>query len=213
MQAAIIYVLAVLLANFTATMFLPVPFLFGLELPVAVGTFIFGITFTQRDRMHYMGRRFVYKVILLAALLNLLMLVSLDLWLARLLAETAAEMGSAWLAQSFTYLDEAGLRVYIASFTAIVLAEAADTEVYHRLRRRRWLLRVSGSNAVSVPLDSTLFNLIAFAWVPGFAAGFIAWLIAGEVIVKYTVGGLWGLWRSRAREAEEARQLALESTH
>ena len=66
MLAAVIYVLAVLGANLTATWFVPLP-IFG---QVAVGTFIFGFTFTQRDRMHVRGRRFVYGVIALATLLS-----------------------------------------------------------------------------------------------------------------------------------------------
>ena len=44
MGSAIIYITAVLLANLTATWFVPLP-LFG---QVAVGTFVFGFTFTQR---------------------------------------------------------------------------------------------------------------------------------------------------------------------
>ena len=48
-----IYILAVLAANYTATWFIPLP-IFGM---VSVGTLIFGITFTQRDRVHRYGRR------------------------------------------------------------------------------------------------------------------------------------------------------------
>jgi hypothetical protein len=49
---AAIYILATLGANYTATWFIPFP-VFG---QVAVGTFIFGLTFTQRDRLHVGGR-------------------------------------------------------------------------------------------------------------------------------------------------------------
>ena len=72
MMPALIYLLAVLGANFTATLFIPFP-LFG---QVALGTFIFGLTFTQRDRMHFRGRLFVYKIIFLSAVLNLIFLWS-----------------------------------------------------------------------------------------------------------------------------------------
>ena len=58
-----IYILAVLAANYTATWFIPLP-IFGM---VSVGTLIFGITFTQRDRVHRYGRKAVYAMILLAA--------------------------------------------------------------------------------------------------------------------------------------------------
>ena len=204
MQAAFLYILAVLAANFTATMFIAMPSFLGMEIPIAVGTFIFGFTFTQRDRMHYRGRRFVYKVILMAAVLNLLMMVSINYIFPQQMLALAQWMGSPWLAESFTYLTDAGLRVFAASFLAIILAEAADTEIYHRLLRRRWLLRVTGSNAVSVPLDSALFNLIAFAGI--FEPVLILQLILGEVVVKYTVGALFGLYRSKAREQAEAER-------
>ena len=52
---ALIYILATLGANYTAAWFIPLP-VFG---QVAFGTFIFGITFTQRDRLHAAGRRWV----------------------------------------------------------------------------------------------------------------------------------------------------------
>ena len=53
MGNAVIYILAVLAGNLTATAFIPFP-VFG---QVAVGTLIFGVTFTQRDRMHSAGGR------------------------------------------------------------------------------------------------------------------------------------------------------------
>ena len=46
-----IYITAVLVANYTATWFIPLP-VFGL---VSVGTLVFGVTFTQRDRVHRFG--------------------------------------------------------------------------------------------------------------------------------------------------------------
>ena len=59
-----IYITAVLVANYTATWFIPLP-VFGM---VSVGTLVFGITFTQRDRVHRYGRRAVYTMIFLAAI-------------------------------------------------------------------------------------------------------------------------------------------------
>jgi len=60
----LIYIAAVLIANYTATWFIPMP-IFGL---VSVGTLVFGVTFTQRDRVHRYGRRSVYAMIFGAAL-------------------------------------------------------------------------------------------------------------------------------------------------
>lgn len=159
-----IYITAVLAANYTATWFVPLP-VFGM---VSIGTLIFGITFTQRDRVHRHGRKAVYAMILAAAL--------------GMVAESL-----------FLGVER---RIITASFIAIVLSEAADTEVYHRLLRRSWLQRVLGSNLVSIPVDSALFNLIAFAGV--FAPGMLAAVIFGEIVTKFVTGALAALWRRSA---------------
>ena len=158
-----LYIAAVLAANYTATWFIPLP-LFGM---VSVGTMIFGITFTQRDRVHRYGRKAVYFMIFLAAVG--MMLESLFL-------------GVPW-------------RIILASFIAIVLSETADTEVYHRLLHRPWIQRVTGSNLVSIPLDSLLFNLIAFAGV--FAPLMMVQIIFGEIVTKFATGGFAALFRGR----------------
>jgi uncharacterized PurR-regulated membrane protein YhhQ (DUF165 family) len=159
-----IYIAAVLAANYTATWFIPLP-VFGM---VSVGTLIFGITFTQRDRVHRFGRGPVYLMILVAAVGMVLESLFLEV---------------EW-------------RIILASFVAIVLSETADTEVYHRLLDRTWLQRVTGSNLVSIPLDSVLFNLIAFAGV--FAPGMLTAIIFGEIVAKFTTGAVVALWRAPA---------------
>ena len=157
-----IYIAAVLAANYTATWFIPLP-IFGM---VSVGTLIFGITFTQRDRVHRYGRKAVYAMILLAAV---------GMVLESLLLEVP------W-------------RIILASFIAIVLSEAADTEIYHQLLHRSWLQRVTGSNLVSIPLDSLLFNIIAFMGV--FEPAMLVAIIFGEIVTKFTTGALAALWRT-----------------
>ncbi len=158
---ALIYVLATLGANFTAAWFIPLP-IFG---QVAVGTFIFGVTFTQRDKLHAAGRKWVYRTIAIAAFANILM---------------SAVLG-------------VPLRIIGASFLAIVLAETADTEIYQKLMRYPWLTRVAGSNAVSIPLDTLLFSLIAFAGV--LSTRDMVSLLFGETLTKYAIGILVALWR------------------
>ena len=157
-----IYIVAVLLANYTATWFIPMP-VFGL---VSVGTLIFGVTFTQRDRVHRFGRKAVYFMIFLAAV---------GMVLESLL------LGVPW-------------RIILASFIAIVLSETADTEVYHRLLHLSWFQRVARSNIVSIPLDSLLFNAIAFAGV--FAPLKLLAIIFGEIVAKFLTGSLAALIRS-----------------
>lgn len=159
-----IYIFAVLLANYTATWFIPLP-IFGM---VSVGTLVFGITFTQRDRVHRFGRRRVYQMILIAAVGMVLESIFLGV----------------------------GWRIIVASFIAIVLSETADTEVYHRLLRLSWMKRVIGSNLISIPLDSILFNVIAFLGV--FEPGMLVAITFGEIITKFTTGSLAALWRTRS---------------
>lgn len=161
MTWAIVYITAVLIANYTAIWFVPLP-VFGL---VAVGTLIFGVTFTARDYVHRLGRRRVYVMIIVAAL----------------------------AAAGLSIAGAVDWRIILASMVAIVLSETSDTEIYQRLLARRWLVRVAGSNAVSVPLDSIIFNLIAFAGV--FAWPMLAAIIFGEIVVKFLAGALLALWR------------------
>ncbi len=160
-QPMIIYILAVWVANYTATWFIPLP-VFGM---VSVGTLVFGVTFTQRDRVHRFGRKPVYLMILAAAV--------------GMVFESMF-LGVSW-------------RIITASFIAIVLSETADTEVYHRLLDKPWMQRVIGSNLVSIPLDSLLFNLITFAGV--FAPAVLTAIIFGEIVAKFATGFLAALWR------------------
>ncbi|HET8984413.1 MAG TPA: hypothetical protein VFN03_01520, partial [Trueperaceae bacterium] len=95
--AITVYVACTLLANYTLDSFLPL----GGFFLVNVGTLFFGITFTQRDRVHRYGRRTVYQMILLAAVANVVL---------------GAALGTP-------------LRYVAVSFLSIVVAETADTEV------------------------------------------------------------------------------------
>jgi len=158
-----LYIAAVLVANYTATWFIPLP-IFGM---VSVGTLVFGITFTQRDRVHRFGRKPVYLMIVAAAV----GMVGESLFLA-----------VEW-------------RIITASFIAIVLSETADTEIYQKLLQRPWMQRVIGSNLISIPLDSLLFNVIAFAGV--FEPTMLAAIIFGEITAKFGTGALAALWRSQ----------------
>jgi len=156
-----VYILAVLAANYTATWFIPLP-VFGM---VSVGTLIFGVTFTQRDRVHRFGRRPVYLMIFMAAV---------GMGLESLLLEVP------W-------------RIIAAALVAILASETADTEIYQKLRHLTWLRRVTGSNLVSIPLDSLLFNLIAFAGE--FAPAMLAAIIFGEIVSKFATGSVAALIR------------------
>jgi uncharacterized PurR-regulated membrane protein YhhQ (DUF165 family) len=158
--AAVLYILAVLVANYTATNFFELP-VFGL---VSWAVFVFGVTFTLRDYVHRHGRKWVYLMIGIAAVLQ---------------AIECLLLGVEW-------------RIMVASFTAIILAETTDTEFYHRLDLP-WIKRVAASNAVSIPLDSLLFNGIAFLGV--FEPEVLVAIIFGEIVFKTIMGIVAGVPR------------------
>jgi len=158
---SIIYLSAVLVANYTAIWFIPFP-VFGM---VSVGTLIFGATFTARDYVHKSGRKKVYAMIGLAIIAS----------------------------ASLSIFGNVQWRVILASTVAVALSETVDTEVYQKLLEKPWLVRVSGSNAISIPSDSLLFNLIAFAGI--FSPIMITSIVFGEIVTKYIVGSVVALWR------------------
>ena len=136
---------------------------------ISVGTLIFGATFTLRDYAHAMGRRVVYVMILSAIALSTLL--------------------------SVYYAVE--WRVIAASAIAIGLSEAVDTEVYQSLKQKSWIIRVSSSNAISIPLDTLAFNFLAFWGV--FDTSFFVMILAGEILVKYIIGFAVGMLRWKTK--------------
>jgi uncharacterized PurR-regulated membrane protein YhhQ (DUF165 family) len=135
--------------------------LFGL---LSVGTIFFAAVFTLRDRIHRAGGlNAVYAAIALALLVNTVAALLLD---------------TPW-------------RFVGASFLAILVGELADTAVYQRLIGKSWWTRVLASNAVSVPLDSVLFTLLAF-W--GDMSGRdLAQIIFADILAKYAIAALFAL--------------------
>ena len=176
LAAMLVYIVCTLLANYTFDSFLPLP-LYGL---VNVGTLFFGITFTQRDRVHQYGRRYAYLMIGVAGVANVITALSLN----------------------------TPLRYVAVGFLAIILSEVADTEVYQRLLKRRWLTRVAASNAVSIPIDTVVFTLLAFYGAAWATAAWMIEVMLTDMVVKFVVGFLAAVrilgtekW-SRARDSQ-----------
>lgn len=135
--------------------------LFGL---LSVGTVFFAAVFTLRDRIHRAGGlNAVYIAIALALLVNTV---------------AAGVLDTPW-------------RFVGASFLAILVGELADTAVYQRLIGKSWWTRVLASNAVSVPLDSILFTLLAF-W-GDLSTRDIAQIIFADILAKYAIAALFAL--------------------
>ncbi|MFB9991848.1 VUT family protein [Deinococcus oregonensis] len=143
--------------------------LFGL---LSVGTIFFAAVFTLRDRIHRAGGlRAVYIAIALALLVNTVF---------------ALFVGTPW-------------RFIGASFLALLVGELADTGVYQQLIHRNWWTRVLASNAVSVPLDSILFTLLAF--YGDMTTRDIAQIIFADILAKYLIAALFAF---RVRAADRA---------
>lgn len=148
------------------------------------GTFIYPFTFTLRDLVHKrLGKKATRVVVIMAAALNLVM--ALFFWIVSILpqdpewglgAEFSAILGPVW-------------RIVFASIVAEVVSELLDTEIYHlwrtRVTRRYQWLRVLVSNAISVPVDTLIFVLIAFAFVLPMSVVFSIFL--ANIIVKYAI--------------------------
>ena len=148
-----------------------------LELPfginLAIGTIFFGFVFTVRDKLHQYGRKTVYTGIMIASIVSLLL----------------------------NYYLQAPSQIILASVIGLVLGEIADTEVFARVKNN-WLVKSLSSNAVSVPLDTVLFNVIAFVGTD--LATSIPGLIVGDIIFKVMFSsalafGYWFLNKKKRR--------------
>lgn len=168
-----VYVAVTVAANSLATTLIEAP-VFGV---VAAGTLFFGVTFTLRDMVHQyahqrkLGRQPIYLMIGIAAATNFAIAL-------------------------LTGGQQFDLRVVLASCTAILIAESMDTEIYHRLIKRNWYLRVLASNAVSAPLDSIVFTLLAFYGADFFPQELLIPVIWGDTVVKFAIGALLAATKS-----------------
>lgn len=144
---------------------------------IDAGTLTYPLTFTLRDLIHKVGGRSVARVVVMAGgVLNALL--ALGLYLASVLPGDPSVVGGAQ--EHFGDVLSPVTRIVLASVVAQVISELVDTEVYqsfvNRFGHRIQWGRVVTSNAVSVPLDSVLFIVIAFGGqVPVGVALSIVW--------------------------------------
>lgn len=153
---------------------------------LSAGTLTFGVTFTLRDLAHQssdragLGRTPVLAMIGVAAIANV---------------AVAAGIGIPG-------------RFLVASFGAILLSEVVDTEIYHALRSRSWLVRVLSSNAVSVPLDSITFTVVAFAGEVGYGVSTMAQIVEADLLFKFGIGALIALGKTAWNRVRDRRALS-----
>ncbi len=162
-------------------------------LAVDMGTFIYPITFTLRDMVHkVLGKRNAQTLIITAAVINVFMAAYLA-WTASVPSDPSWGLGA-----EFSAILGPVWRIVIASIVAEVISEMIDTEVYHwfvtRITTRYQWGRVLVSNSVSIPIDSFVFAVLAFAPLAGLENHFLTvpWIVVGQIflfnlMVKYAV--------------------------
>lgn len=124
---------------------------------LSLGSVFFAAVFTLRDQLHRYGLPTVFLGIGLAVAVNAVCGMVLGL----------------------------NPRLLMASFASIMVGELADTAIFQRMRSYRWHTRVLASNAVSVPLDSLAFTMLAFA---GALSTFtLAQIIFADILGKYVI--------------------------
>jgi len=181
------YVICQAIADIGATKMVQV---FGFVIPG--GTFVFAFTFTLRDVLHKrLGKRWATAAIWTAGLLNIFQ--ALYLWaIGQLSAPVWFALNEPWGA-IFAIVPA----ITIGSITAELLSENIDTEIYHLIKTRvpripQWA-RVLLSNAVSLPIDSLTFALLAFVILPPLFGGetMPVWaalqLTIGQIVFKAIV--------------------------
>ncbi|MFN2134874.1 MAG: queuosine precursor transporter [Candidatus Promineifilaceae bacterium] len=162
-------------------------------LAVDMGTFIYPITFTLRDMVHkVLGKRSAQTLIITAAGINIFMALYLA-WVASVPSDPSWGLG-----ESFSAVLGPVWRIVTASIVAEIVSELIDTEVYHwfvtRVTTRYQWARVLVSNSVSIPIDSLIFAVLAFAPLPGLQDHFLTvpWPVVWQIfffnlMVKYAV--------------------------
>jgi uncharacterized integral membrane protein (TIGR00697 family) len=166
------------------------------------GTLIYPFTFTLRDLVHKVAGVTVARTLIFSAAgINVVMA-----GLFWLVAKLPADPGVGPQLEFGAVLSPV-YRIVLASIIAEIVSELIDTEVY-----RAWVAkfadrfqwgRVLSSNAVSVPIDSVLFGVIAFGGV--FSAGAVVAIIWGNILVKgiVTVISVPWIYLVRAQRPEQ----------
>ena len=153
--------------------------------------FIYSLTFTWRDLIHkQLGQRSAITTIWLAAAINLMAALYFQL-VVLLPAQT--DWATAGGQTAWSFLFSLQMRITLASIFTALIAELIDTKVYQlwtRGDRDKWpqWTRVFVSNSVSIPIDSLLFPVIAFAGVVGMEG--LQQMFWTNIVVKAAVTAL-----------------------
>jgi len=153
--------------------------------------FIYSLTFTWRDLIHkQLGQKAAVTTIWLSGAVNLLAALYFQL-VVMMPAQT--DWAGAGGQAAWEFLFSLQMRIVLASILTSLVAELIDTKVYQlwtRGGRERWpqWTRVFVSNSISIPADSLMFPIIAFAGVLGIEA--LQQMVWTNIIVKALVTAL-----------------------
>ncbi len=153
--------------------------------------FIYSLTFTWRDLIHkQLGQKAAITTIWLSAAVNLLAALYFQL-VVLLPAQT--DWANAGGQVAWEFLFSLQMRIVLASILTALVAELIDTKVYQiwtRSGREKWpqWTRVFASNSISIPVDSLMFPIIAFAGVLGVES--LQQMVWTNIIVKALVTAL-----------------------
>ncbi len=158
---------------------------------------IYALTFTLRDLMHkQLGTRAALSMVYMSSLVNFLaaFYFQFAVWLPAESSWALAGGQSAW-----EFIFSLQLRIVIGSVAAGLIAGTVDTLVYSwwvrglGKNKPQWM-RVVISNAISIPVDSVIFPLIAFAGVVSSSA--MIQMFYTNVIVKVVISLLisWSIY-------------------
>jgi len=176
---AVMYVAAQMLADITALRILSIA-----GLCISGGTLIYPITFTLRDLVHKVSSASIARILIFASAAINLFMAGLFWLVSELPADPKVGPQT-----EFGLVLAPVFRIAIASIIAEVVSELIDTEMYEVWVRRfaqRWQWgRVLASNAVSVPVDTALFTVLAFWGV--LSTEVMLGLFASNMLVKFAV--------------------------
>lgn len=173
------YIALQLIADITAAKIVQIG---NITLPA--GTLVFAITFTWRDMIHKkLGKEWAKASIYAAAGMNIFMVLYFIF---------AIELKPAvfWTNQeAFASVLSVVPRIAIASILSEAISALIDTEIYQYVinllgTKHQWV-RVLGSNLISLPVDSLIFNGLAFFGLMPISA--ILALVVGQIIFKSIV--------------------------
>ena len=152
------FILALCVADLAATKVITIG-----SLVAPGGIFLFSVIFVVRDMLHkLLGAAYTRRVIWVGVSLNLVM-AAYFWWLTKFDAPAFFTLAEPWDA-----IFALAPGIVLGSIVAATASQLVNTAVYQWLwdREQGQAIRVIGSNAVSLPIDTVLFTTLAFFVLP-----------------------------------------------